>query len=225
MIRIPFTSRMLGEILIGRKTQTRRLGARKLVPGDWVLVATQYAKPMDDPYPLNPAQYWQCRATMEGMVLAAVKLAGHDRDTHAELAGRLAHALVADAAAVGHSVVVTPPNMRGMPARYMPTWLCPAALQVVDVSDQVLGNISEYDARAEGFSTRAEFVQYWESLHPNTGLEVEVQALEFKAYGMREALAQPGMAELALPIKADWPEAWNAYLPDWLKARFSTGGK
>jgi hypothetical protein len=53
-------------------------------------------------------------------------------------------------------------------------------IELLDIRFQHLGNISEEEARAEGFASLEEFIRAWLEIHGNYDPEQPVWALEFR---------------------------------------------
>ena len=59
-----------------------------------------------------------------------------------------------------------------------------------------VGDISEDDARAEGFSSRDEFLDYWRRLHKhNASLDQQVWVLDFSIHGPRGCALESCVSE------------------------------
>jgi len=61
-----------------------------------------------------------------------------------------------------------------------------AKIRLLDIRYQFLGHVSEEEARAEGFSSLAEFIETWTRIHGQFDREQPVWALEFRLIPERE---------------------------------------
>lgn len=52
-----------------------------------------------------------------------------------------------------------------LPAMFMPKRLARIRLEVLEVRNQILADVSAYQAQQEGFATLREFREYWDELH------------------------------------------------------------
>jgi hypothetical protein len=58
-----------------------------------------------------------------------------------------------------------------------------ARIEITDVRRQRLGEITQEDAQAEGFSDVAEFAQVWTNIHGHYNPETEVWVVSFRLVG------------------------------------------
>ena len=55
-----------------------------------------------------------------------------------------------------------------------------ATLKIARIIEHKLGELSDDDARLEGYSSRAEFLTAWEAIHGSANVEEKVWAIEFE---------------------------------------------
>lgn len=191
MNRLPFTHRMLAQIIEGNKTETRRTRFKKYQPGQWVLASCNYWRPKVDGalLPLSVSQYGQI-----------VSLLDH----------------VIEVAKVGKVHVPQHPSQwKCCPSIHMPSWLCQCALQIVETRSESLEAIDDTGARAEGFADRGEFMRYFECLNPGAKADQVVQVIRFTAHTMQEA-HKAGALE-SLIVRSGNIEGHDQ-VPEWLRA-------
>jgi hypothetical protein len=72
----------------------------------------------------------------------------------------------------GNEDWVLPKGMKWKPSMFMPRRLSRAMLEITDVKDQRLKQISDSDAIQEGVKSRDEFRELWQSIHgPNSWIK------------------------------------------------------
>lgn len=137
-----FSGQMVRAILEGRKTQTRRLKKLRIKDkygcvGDTLWVREKWAVFVRD--------------GVHRFISYASTATSHEYDHHHEEID---------------SIYAVHDNM-WRPSMYMPRWASRITLQVTDIRDQMLQDISEEDAKAEGFESVESFAKYWDGLNSN----------------------------------------------------------
>ena len=192
MKRLPFTHKMLHQVMVGNKTQTRRLRAKDYRPGEWVLLSCNYWRPPIEQ--LQPTDW----AGVQACITMATVLACNDQDTSRQSVG-------------------VPEGWKGIPSIHMPQWLCPFAARIVGARWEHRDQITEADARAEGFATRAEFLEYFNKLNGAVEwISPAVQVIELEGFSMPLAYEKGGLDALEINLQDHWPDGWRKQLPQHL---------
>lgn len=170
---IIFNTEMVLAILDGRKTQTRRPVNPALVQSERLPLETSKgifkfwcSDEVSSPFGLVGDQLWV-------------------RETYADCGPRLTYKADEDDGA--HCVV-----KRWTPSIHMPRWAARIILEVTDIRVERLSDISEQDAKAEGFdypavegmgwkfNARHNFLVEWDQIYGNRSSNPWVWVIEFK---------------------------------------------
>ncbi len=163
MKRIVFSLPMVRAVNARTKTETRRVSPPAFSVGEIVAVAEP------------------CRITYGPPTMTEV-ICGHRGD-------RLHLRYRADDKVIANCDPVEIARMRDMQTvqrrqwrsgRFMPAWAERTRLRIVGIEEQRLGDITETDARAEGFTDRAAFMAYFGTLHSETAQEMRVWVIRFE---------------------------------------------
>ena len=157
MSRIVFTLPMVRALRAGLKTQTRRVSPPRFNVGDVVAVG-------------------------EPCTIALCQAPGCVPYLHCEYAAGGAVTLDGDPAEIARcSTMPTVINRTLRSGRYLPGWAERTRLRITAIEKQRLGDITEADAKAEGFASRDDFLTYFGTLHKGPiDLTLPVWAIHFE---------------------------------------------
>ena len=191
MTRLPFTHLMLAQIMADAKRTTRRMKTRFLPPGQIMLASCNFPR---------PAKHAVCPSRMHGI--------------HGLLESELFKARQAYLDCQQHVPLPQLPGWKLAPSIHMPEWLCMQALVVVGTYQQAVWDISDMQAREEGFRSKDEFIEYFTTLHPGLPLSTMVQAIDFLPISWADAVQHPSF-DMTFRPQPDWHEDWREYIPEW----------
>lgn len=164
MKRLTFTLPMVQVLRAGTKTQTRRVTRPRLEVGEIVGVGEAHRITYGAP-------------TMTEVICG-------ERDDRLHLTYRVDRAVVANTDPVEITRLrdtLTVQGRRWRPPMFLPDWAIRTRLKITAIREERLGDISEADARAEGFADRAEFLSYFATLHKGEpDLTLPVWAIHFE---------------------------------------------
>jgi len=157
MTRLPLSLPMAQKFRAGLKTQTRRVSPPKFKVGDVVAIAEPCRVTIGD----APGEEWLvfCRYEADG--------ARKSRDDKKEW--------------LRCSSMDTVANNTLRAGRFMPGWAERSRIKITKIREERLGDITEADARAEGFVSRDAFLAYFGTLHKGPiDLTLPVWAISFE---------------------------------------------
>ena len=140
MTRLALSLPMTRAFRAGLKTQTRRVSPPRFAVGDVVAIA----EPCRVTIELHDDDWWvRCRYEADGGLRSIIDKAEWMRC----------------------STMKTVLNNTPRGARYMPGWAERSRIKITEIREQALGDITEADAIAEGFTSRRDFLAYFGTLH------------------------------------------------------------
>ena len=157
MTRLVFSLPMVRALRAGLKTQTRRVSPPRFKVGDVVGVGEPCRITIDD----VPGDEWLaiCRYEVDGARKS------HDDKTEW----------------LRCCTMDTVANNTLRSGRFMPDWAIRTQLRITKIEEQRLGDISDADAIAEGFTSRDAFLTYFGTLHKGPiDLTLPVWAIHFE---------------------------------------------
>ena len=139
MIRLALSLPMTRAFRAGLKTQTRRVSPPRFKVGDVVAIAEPCTVRLD------PGEYSlvRCYYAADETVCILDDRAERERC----------------------SKMKTVQNATLRAGRFMPGWAERSRVRITAIEDQKLGDITEADAKAEGFGSRDDFLAYFATLH------------------------------------------------------------
>ena len=139
MTRLTFSLPMTRAFRAGLKTQTRRVSPPRFKVGDVVAIAEPCTVRLD------PGEYSlvRCYYAADETVCILDDRAERERC----------------------SKMKTVQNATLRAGRFMPGWAERSRVRITAIEDQKLGDITEADAKAEGFGSRDDFLAYFATLH------------------------------------------------------------
>ena len=143
MTRLTLSLHMAQKFHAGLKTQTRRVSPPKFNVGDVVAIAEPCTISISPCRAMGCASYLRCEYAAGGRVT-----------------------LENDAATVTRCAKMkSVQNATPRSARFMPGWAERSRIRITEIREERLGDITEADAIAEGFTDRAAFLAYFGTLH------------------------------------------------------------
>ena len=155
MIRLALSLPMTRAFRAGLKTQTRRVSPPRFKVGDVVAIAEPCTVRLD------PGEYSlvRCYYAADETVCILDDRAERERC----------------------SKMKTVQNATLRAGRFMPGWAERSRVRITAIEDQKLGDITEADAKAEGFGSRDDFLAYFATLHKGPiDLTLPVWAISFE---------------------------------------------
>lgn len=156
MIRIVFSLPMVRALRAGLKTQTRRVSPPRFKVGDVLGVA-------------------------EPCTISLREIQSHHTFLRCDYAAGGALTWTNEDEVERCRTMPTVINRTPRSGRFMPDWAVRTKVRIAAVEEQRLGDITEADAIAEGFTDRAAFLNYFGTLHPGPAdLTLPVWAIHFE---------------------------------------------
>lgn len=180
---ILFSAPMVRAILEGRKTQTRRIIKRNLRPTDWDKNDKNYQPAFEDQY----GDYHEVRKFCpfgqvgDRLYVRETWMASGFSEGNQDVTYRADNTTITYNRPEDTLIA----QKKWVPSIHMPRWASRIKLEITNIRVERLQDISEEDARAEGFSSRAEFQQTWQALYgvDSWNSNPWVWVIEFKRIG------------------------------------------
>lgn len=164
MKRIPFSTPMMQSLRAFQKTQTRRMSPPRFKVGDTVGVIETH------------------RISYGAPTMMEVISGGRSDRLH--LTYKVDRVVVAntDPAEIARlRDMLTVQKHQWRPPMFLPDWAVRTRIRITKIEEQRLGDITEADAIAEGFTDRAAFLDYFGALHKGPAdLTLPVWAIHFE---------------------------------------------